>query len=283
MINVDDRLIKEELPHIGTDAFTILCFISSHLGKKNKAWPGMDRIREFCTTLSSSGEPKEMARKRAYNSIQKLIERGLIERSQHNASGEFGKVVYTVTTKYISVYATANQFKLEEPCGQKRPSGEEPCGQFASSGKRPHLSINNNRSINKERDAREENQELKPEQKTDEPKQPKKIETDWVPAANQILKDQVAVDQIKSQSDYTGKIREFTKEYFLNLVHKGYFFQLMIPEGPGEKHRWKAKHIAGISRWIMNDRKFYPKRNEPKAEYSAPYHTNTFDYSLLEN
>lgn len=125
--------------------------------------------------------------------------------------------------------------------------------------------------------AREENEETSFKQQPE-------LQLDWKPAANEIITDKDALIQIKDQSGYKDNIREFCKAYFLNLVAKGEWFRLTVPEDPGDKYKWRAKHIAGITSWIIRDKKFYPERNKRKddTEKLAPYHKNMFDYSILE-
>ncbi len=115
MINVDDRLIKEDLPgKLGVDAFTILFAITSHLGKNNTklAWPGINRIRELCK-VEINGQLKKMPRLRAYNAIKRLEEHGFVKRWQENIGGVFGKVKYKLTTKYLSVFMGVDAFEME--------------------------------------------------------------------------------------------------------------------------------------------------------------------------
>lgn len=116
------------------------------------------------------------------------------------------------------------------------------------------------------------------------PKQPK-IETDWKPAANAIILDKDAVTQIKQDADLkpSQKVGPFAKDYFLHLKAKGDFYRLKIPQSESERWSWRAKHIAGITQWIIRENKFYPKRKEKQSEPVPPCYTNTFDYSILEN
>lgn len=138
MINVDDRLIREELKVIGVDAFAVLMCITTHLGKSSTAWPGVARLREL------TGLSKE----RTYNAIKRLIESGMVERWQENENGVWGKVVYRVTTQYLNIYVSASQFALaEEPLAGKPEHGYPEYGK-PETGNPAHISINKEEVIN---------------------------------------------------------------------------------------------------------------------------------------
>lgn len=102
MINVDDRLIDEVMPEIGSDAFSVLFVITRHINTAKRAWPGITRIRE----------KTKLSKERAYKAIKLLIDLGHVERTQENRKGEWGKVVYRVTSKYLSVFVPASHIEL---------------------------------------------------------------------------------------------------------------------------------------------------------------------------
>lgn len=108
MINVHSDLIKQELTTMGVDAFAILMCITTHINAKRKAWPGIERLRKM------TGLSKE----RTYKAIARLVELGHIERKQMNHGGEWGKVVYRLTTQYLGVYMGVSDFPLE---GEEEP------------------------------------------------------------------------------------------------------------------------------------------------------------------
>lgn len=133
MINVDDRLIKEELRKIGVDAFCVLMCITTHLGKSSTAWPGVSRLREM-TGLSKD---------RTYSAIKNLIDAGMVERWQENEKGVWGKVVYRVTTEYLNIYVSASKFTLSEEPLSGIPEYGYPEHGKPESGIPAHISINN--------------------------------------------------------------------------------------------------------------------------------------------
>ena len=108
MINVHSDLIKQELATMGVDAFAILMCITTHINAKRKAWPGIERLRKM------TGLSKE----RTYKAVARLVELGHIERKQMNHGGEWGKVVYRLTTQYLGVYMGVSAFSLE---GEEEP------------------------------------------------------------------------------------------------------------------------------------------------------------------
>lgn len=133
MINVDDRLIREELPKIGVDAFAVLMCITSHINRQNKAWPGVDRLRQM------AGLSKE----RTYKALAVLVESGHIERWQENDNGMFGRMVYRLTTEYLGIYLGVNKVALpeSEPLAGKPEHGNPEHGK-PYYGKPEHISIN---------------------------------------------------------------------------------------------------------------------------------------------
>lgn len=140
MINIHSKLVKDDLRKIGVDAFAVLICITSHLNKKRTAWPGIERLRTM-TGLS---------RERAYKAIKTLTDGGYIEKQQRNQNGQFGNIVYTVTTKYLSVFVSADNFELEEeiPLSEKPYDGNPYYGN-ASNGNPSYISIDKEGSISK--------------------------------------------------------------------------------------------------------------------------------------
>jgi hypothetical protein len=122
MINVHSKLIKEDLQVMGVDAFAVLMCITSHINKSKSAWPGIDRLRKM-TGLS---------RERTYAAIKKLIDLGHIERKQINEKGNFGFVIYRLTSKYLSIFIGVNSCNLIE---DNEKSDDKPYGDLPYDGK----------------------------------------------------------------------------------------------------------------------------------------------------
>jgi hypothetical protein len=143
MINVNDKLIREELPKIGVDAFAVLMCITSHINRQNKAWPGIDRLR------SMTGLSKE----RTYKAVKTLVDSGHIERKQKNHSGEFGHIVYRLTTQYLGVFMGVSSFDLPDsdivPLAAF-PEHGKPERAKPEHGKAASISINEMEVINKD-------------------------------------------------------------------------------------------------------------------------------------
>lgn len=154
MINTHDDLIKVELSKMGVDAFAVLMVIAVHLGPGKKAWPGIGKIRKM-TGLS---------RERAYKALAVLIAMGLIERRQENKGGVWGKIVYRVTCKYLSIYVGVSEFELEadqeeeeqpqEQAPELEAQEEEQAEETPHDGKpydgKPYDGNPSHRSINKQ-------------------------------------------------------------------------------------------------------------------------------------
>ena len=144
MINIHTKLIQDDLPEMGVDAFAILICITTHINAKKRAWPGIDRLRKM-TGLS---------RERTYAAIAKLITLNHIERKQDNVKGEWGKVVYRLTTQYLGVYVGVSEFPMEsaeesEPLYGKPEYGYPEHGK-PKYGKAASISIVQDGSISKE-------------------------------------------------------------------------------------------------------------------------------------
>ena len=140
MINVHSDLIQKELPILGVDAFAVLMCITSHINTKRQAWPGIDRLRTM-TRLSKD---------RTYKAIQTLINTGQVERSQENLKGEWGKVVYRVTTRHLSIFMGVSSFEFEAE--EKQPLAGNPEHGYPEHGKpepgnTEHISISQGGSI----------------------------------------------------------------------------------------------------------------------------------------
>ena len=103
MINVDDRLIKEDLELIGGDALVVLLIITTHIDKNNKAFPSIQRIQKMA----------KYSKARVQNALKVLIKHDYIERSQNNQKGVFGKVIYTIKTDYLSIFLGVKGEELE--------------------------------------------------------------------------------------------------------------------------------------------------------------------------
>lgn len=103
MINVNDKLIKEDLAKMKPNAFAVLMAITCHINRTNTAFPSLNRLK----TLTGLG------RDSVYAGVQKLIELGYLTRVQQNQNGEFGKTIYKVTTKYLSVWVGVDDVEME--------------------------------------------------------------------------------------------------------------------------------------------------------------------------
>lgn len=144
MINIHTKLIQDDLPEMGVDAFAILICITAHINAKKRAWPGIDRLRKM------TGLSKE----RTYAAIAKLITLNHIERKQQNVKGEWGKVVYRLTTQYLGVYVGVSEFPMEEEATGEPLAGNTEHGYpehgYPEHGKAASISIVQDGSISKE-------------------------------------------------------------------------------------------------------------------------------------
>lgn len=248
MINVDDRLIRQELKTIGVDAFAVLMCITSHLGKGSTAWPGVARLREM------TGLSKE----RTYGAIKRLIDSSMVERWQENENGVWGKVVYRVTTSYLNIYVTASAFALvEEPLSEKPLSGNPEYGypEYGNpeTGNPAHISINKEEVlISTEVINKEEEREGAISEKETSPTvsqeyfAPDKHETT---AAHiiEFLSDPANSRYLTGMS--SGDWRRAVKGHCLKLQKTERWFELQVPSNEDEHYRWMSKRIAGIKSW----------------------------------
>jgi len=145
MINLHSSLIREDMRQMGVDAFAVLMCISAHINASRRAWPGIERIREM------TGLTKD----RTYKAIQVLIKLGHVERKQENKAGQWGKVVYRVTSKYIGVYMGASSLPFDAYEEWVEPLTGKPEHGYPLTGKPEHgnpvsISIEQAGSINKE-------------------------------------------------------------------------------------------------------------------------------------
>ena len=104
MLNIDDRLIKEVLPQVGPNAFSVLMAISVHLDANTMtAFPSNERL----------GKMTGLGRDAVYSAVKKLIDFGILLSSQEkeSESGKFGRRTVQVNTDYISIYLPAKKAK----------------------------------------------------------------------------------------------------------------------------------------------------------------------------
>ena len=102
MLNIDDRLIKEVAPKIKPNALAVLLAIAIHLGKgKNTAFPSHRRL------MMLTG----LGRDAVYKALETLKSSGLLTAFQSKSveSKQFGKRVFKVTTKFISIFVTSDE------------------------------------------------------------------------------------------------------------------------------------------------------------------------------
>ena len=100
MLNIDDRLIKEVLPKIKPNAFSVLLAIAIHLNKQSgRCFPSNDRL---CKLTG-------LGRDSVYAALKTLKENGLLESHQtiDSKSKTFGQRTFSVTTRFISIFVTA--------------------------------------------------------------------------------------------------------------------------------------------------------------------------------
>lgn len=277
MINVNDKLIREELPHIGSDALTILLVIGSHLGVNQTAWPGLDRIRRKAK-VEVNGELKDMSRKRAYNALNKLEERGHITRTQvRGEDGVFSHTVYTVSEKYLSVYVKASPELEDNNRVVESRNTDNRNTDNRNTEKRP-LSINKNRSINKEEvlinkeahsSACDEKEISFKQPDLDFEKFPWERATDFL--MEKFKTHQTTRSQIKAAKDSTewkGTVKDFRKlaeSLFRDAENnrEKYGRLLILPDNEEKYWAWLSKVMARL-KTFMEFRVRDQKKDEPK-------------------
>lgn len=252
MINVDDRLVKEELPKIGVDAFAVLMVITSHINNARRAWPGIERIRELT----------KLSKERAYNAVKTLIEAGHIERTQENIHGEWGKVVYRVTSTYLGVYVPASHIELSsnEPLAAFPEYGNPESGK-PEDAKAAHRSIKQKGSI-KQKEVLEQTVGAS-EAEAPAPDLPD-YEKTYQHLTDYLEQNKHLVSGIQSTSGFSGAINDVLKDYLIDLQEKGEWFKLKPPTSDGEHFRWVASILAGVTKWAKY-RKNNPKRQSNRS------------------
>lgn len=115
MITFKHEFIRDVLPMIGSDAFTVFTAIASHAGRGKVVWPGIDRLRNICT-VETKGKLKKMPEKRIYKAINVLISNGLAERFQERKNnGDFGLRKFKICSDLVGVtFFGEHEFVLEE-------------------------------------------------------------------------------------------------------------------------------------------------------------------------
>ena len=247
MINVHTDLIRKQLSKIGVDAFAVLLCITSHINPKRQAWPGIERLRRM-TGLS---------RERTYKAIQRLIELKYISRSQENKDGEWGRVVYRVTSSYLSIFVNPGVYELEsapalEDTDNQAHDGNPYYGNpyygNAYDGNASNISIDQVLSIDKlevleNRKSANENSEV--------------AKTIKDPLAYKTAKETFIVLAAAARIEYPA---QFAEAYFLNEQQKGRYYMLTVPTAPDDIHSWLSKHVAGINAWSLRERQFSKER-----------------------
>jgi len=120
MINVNDRLIRDDLARMKPNAFAVLMAITVHIGHQSRiAFPGIPRLK----ALTGLG------RDAVYAAIQRLVEMGYLERRQSpNEAGRFEKTTYRITTQYLQVFTGVGHVEMEDeaPPLPEKPYTVEP-------------------------------------------------------------------------------------------------------------------------------------------------------------
>ena len=102
MLNIDDRLIKDVSPKIGPNALSTLLAIAIHLNQSTgRAFPSNSRLMQLTG----------LGRDAVYKALATLQENGLLKSIQSIDSKKktFSRRSFIVSTKFISVFVTADQ------------------------------------------------------------------------------------------------------------------------------------------------------------------------------
>lgn len=156
MLNIDDRLIKEVLPKIGPNAFSVLMAIASHMDTKTgTSFPGNKRLTEL-TGIGRDG---------LYAALEKLKEHNLLSVKQEKArAGKFGKRTIRITTKYIGIFILASAAPFTD-----QPDTVEPLTGEPYTADPAHNRLANNEQINKKEEINKKEQNSAPSSLLTEP------------------------------------------------------------------------------------------------------------------
>jgi hypothetical protein len=237
MININDKLIREDLAKIGVDALAVLLCITTHFNKFRVAWPGVERLRAM-TALS---------KERTYNAIRKLQESGYIERWQENKDGKFGKTKYRLTTDYIGIYMGVSAFEMEELPLAGIPEHGIPEHGKPYYGNTEHLSINEKEGINEIK--------LINEREGSAPA-PKNDFDIFAPDAHEKTAAYLIAYLEENAHLIPSEMREVN---------------LRIPKSEGEHYKWIGRRIAGMQSWHQVAAKF--DKQDAAANGAAQYTT----------
>ena len=249
MINVHTDLIRKELSKIGVDAVAVLLCITSHINPKRQAWPGSERLKKM-TGLS---------RERTYKAIQKLIELKYISRYQENKDGEWGRVVYRVTSGYLTIFVNPSAYELESAPAlenaDSQPHDGNPYYANPYDGK-PY--DGNTESISIKQEGSISNKEVLVKGKS-APAGNETLPTSPLNTANNIDAHLNAKNNLLTMAA-ARKIdlpeSKFAEAYFLNQQQRGHWYALTVPTDAGEVQLWLAKHIAGLKAWARREPSF---------------------------
>jgi len=283
MLNINDKLIKA-LPEIGVDAFCILQFIATHININTQtAWPGLQRIRDNCQVMSSSGETKPMPRERAQLAINTLIEKGFLHREQGRPEGgKFGKIYYRITTEWINVYLKADQAVfVDDPHRdtESRTTDDDRNTEYRDTEKPQAVNPSPNK-LKRERnklkkgeqrartreDAPHHFPEFKSEMGINNPIDPgtgRKLYQDVYSYLVEYFKtNPVWVEEIKRETGYPGNVAPILKKYLEGLQERNEFYKLMPRTRETEFLQWLAVILAGWKRYIDNRKKWDQEKTE---------------------
>jgi hypothetical protein len=258
MININDKLIREDLAKIGVDALAVLLCITTHFNKFRVAWPGVERLRAM-TALS---------KERTYNAIRKLQESGYIERWQENKDGKFGKTKYRLTTDYIGIYMGVSAFEMEELPLAGIPEHGIPEHGKPYYGNTEHLSINEKEGINEIK--------LINEREGSAPAPKNETFDIFAPDAHEktaaYLIAYLEENAHLIPSEMRGKDwKRAVKGHCLKLKKAEQEVNLRIPKSEGEHYKWIGRRIAGMQSWHQVAAKF--DKQDAAANGAAQYTT----------
>jgi hypothetical protein len=279
MINVNDKLIREELPKIGVDAFAVLMCITSHINRQNKAWPGIDRLR------SMTGLSKE----RTYKAVKTLVDSGHIERKQKNHSGEFGHIVYRLTTQYLGIFMGVSSFDLPDsdvvPLAAFTEHGK-PERAKPEYGKAARISINEGEVINKDEVINEgegtpaqfhvqvHSLETIPTVEGEVPRPAARPTSKISELQKNINAHSEAAEHflrlLQTKGHSLNGAEKYAAAYFLNEQRKTRWVSLLIPTDAGAEHRWLGEHGPGIIQWAQRQPQFERNNGIQPTAPAAP-------------
>ena len=230
-----------------------------------------------------------LSKERTYKAVKTLVDSGHIERKQKNHSGEFGHIVYRLTTQYLGIFMGVSSFDLPDsdvvPLAAFTEHGK-PERAKPEYGKAARISINEGEVINKDEVINEgegtpaqfhvqvHSLETIPTVEGEVPRPAARPTSKISELQKNINAHSEAAEHflrlLQTKGHSLNGAEKYAAAYFLNEQRKTRWVSLLIPTDAGAEHRWLGEHGPGIIQWAQRQPQFERNNGIQPTAPAAP-------------